>query len=123
TGRPDVYTPPEVDLITYVARWSGPVDRPGRATVLVRPGRGAGIRRWAEEVSPGPEADRVVLRYADAEGVAAWLVWYGADVGVLDPPEVRDFGVKRLHEIAGAHPVPAGMPAQAGPRPLQDAVR
>src|SRR5205814_7797548 len=46
SGRPEAYTPPEVDLITYVARWSGPVERPGRATVLVRPGRGAGIRRW-----------------------------------------------------------------------------
>ena len=115
SGRPEAYTPPEVDLITYVARWSGPVERPGRATVLVRPGRGAGIRRWAEEVSPGPEADRVVLRYADAEGLAAWLVGYGADVRVLDPPEVCDFVVKRLHEIAGAHP---GVPAQPAPRPL-----
>ena len=120
SGRPEAYTPPEVDLITYVARWSGPVDRPGRATVLVRPGRGAGIRRWAEEVSPGPEADRVVLRYADAEGLAAWLVGYGADVRVLDPPEVRDFVVKRLHEIAGAHP---GIPTQPASRPLQDAAR
>jgi len=104
TGRPGAYTPPEVDLITYVANWSGPVERNGRATVLVRPGRGAGIRRWAEQVSPGPDADRVVLRYADAEGLAAWLVGYGADARVLEPPEVRDYVRKRLEEIAGAHP-------------------
>jgi proteasome accessory factor B len=104
-GRPGAYTPPEVDLISYVARWSGPPERTGRATVLVRKGRGAGIRRYADQVVAGEDGDRVVLRYADAEGLAAWLVGYGADVVVLEPPEVRDFVVKQLHEIAGAHPV------------------
>ena len=39
------FTPPEnVDLISHVARWSGPVERNGRATVLVRPARAAGLR-------------------------------------------------------------------------------
>jgi proteasome accessory factor B len=41
-----------------------------------------------------------VLRYSDAEGLAAWLVGYGADVLVLDPPEVRDAAIARLREIA-----------------------
>jgi proteasome accessory factor B len=104
SGRPGSYEPPEVDLISYVARWSGPVERTRKATVLVRKGRAAGIRRYAEEVIPGDDGDRVVLRYADAEWLAGRLVGYGADVLVLDPPEVRDFVVKRLHEIAGAHP-------------------
>ncbi len=103
-GRPGGYAPPEgVDLISYVARWSGPSDRSGRATVLVRPGRGAGVRRWAEEVIPGEDGDRVVLRYADPEGLASWLVGYGADVVVLDPPEVRDAAIRRLREIAVEH--------------------
>ena len=66
-----------------MARWSGPVEHPNRATVLVRPGRAAGVRRWAEEVAPGPDGDRVVLRYADPDGLARWLVGYGADVVVL----------------------------------------
>jgi proteasome accessory factor B len=119
SGRAGSYAPPEVDLISYVARWSGPVERPGRATVLVRPGRCAGIRRYAEEVAPGPGGDRMVLRYADAEAMASWLVGYGADVRVLDPPEVREFVVKRLNEIAAAHgPRPAPTVA-----PLQGAIR
>jgi proteasome accessory factor B len=105
TGRRGGYTPPDVNLIDYVASWSGPRERTGRATVLARKGRAAGIRRYAEQVIPGEDGDRVVVRYADAEGLAGWLVGYGADVVVLDPPEVRDFVVKRLHEIAGAHPV------------------
>jgi proteasome accessory factor B len=106
SGRAGAYAPPEVDLISYVARWSGPVERSRQATVLVRKGRGAGIRRYAEQVVPGEQGDTVVLRYADAEWLAGWLVGYGADAMVLDPPEVRDFVVKRLHEIAGAHASP-----------------
>jgi proteasome accessory factor B len=103
-GRPGAYQPPDVDLISYVARWSGPVERPCRATVLVRPGRGAGIRRWAEEVTADDGGDRVVLRYADPEGLASWLVGYGADVLVLDPPEVREQVAARLREIIDAAP-------------------
>jgi proteasome accessory factor B len=90
-----------------VARWSGPVERSGRATVLVRPGRGAGVRRWAEEVTPGPDGDRALLRYSDPVGLAAWLVGYGSDVVVLDPPEVREAAVARLREIAAAQVEPA----------------
>src|SRR5690349_2073657 len=103
TGRPGGFEPPDVDLISYVARWSGPVERSGRATVLVRPERCAGLRRFAEKITAGEHGDEVVLRYADAEGLAAQLVGYGADVYVLDPPEVREFVVKRLSEIVGAH--------------------
>ena len=104
-GRRGAYTPPEVDLIDSVARWTGPIERTGRTTVLVRPGRGAGIRRWAEDITPGPDSDRVVLRYADAEHIAGWLVGYGSDVVVLDPPEVRELVLKRLHEIVAQHEV------------------
>ncbi|HEX6500512.1 MAG TPA: WYL domain-containing protein [Micromonosporaceae bacterium] len=106
-GPVGAYQPPEdVDLISYVARWSGPVERSRRATVLVRPGRGAGVRRFADEVTPGPDGDRVVLRYADPEWVAHWLVGYGPDVLVLDPPEVRDAVVARLRDIVAATAAP-----------------
>jgi len=107
TGRPGAYTPPgDVDMIDYVAHWSGrpPVERTGRATVLVRHGRADGVRRWAEEIAPGPDGDRMVLRYAEPEWFAAWLVGYGADVVALDPPEVRDAVVERLREIAAVYP-------------------
>jgi proteasome accessory factor B len=105
TGQPGAYELPEsVDLISYVARWSGPMERPGRATVLVRHGRAAGIRRWAEEVRPGPDGDEAVLRYADAEGFANWLAGYSADVVVLEPPVVREAIVSRLTAIAAAYP-------------------
>jgi proteasome accessory factor B len=115
TGPGGQFRPPEnVDLISYVASWSGPVERTGRATVLVRPGRGAGVRRWAQEVTTGPDGDVAVLRYSDADGLAAWLVGYGADVVVLDPPEVRDAAIARLREIATVQERPsAGTPVQS----------
>ncbi|HWB35147.1 MAG TPA: WYL domain-containing protein [Rugosimonospora sp.] len=103
-GRPGAYRAPEgVDLIGHVARWSAPLERSGRATVLIKPGRAAGVRRWAEEVTREPGGDVAVLRYAEPEGLAHWLVGYGSDVTVLDPPEVRDAAIARLRAItAGA---------------------
>jgi proteasome accessory factor B len=98
------YQPPAgVDLISHVARWFGPVEHTGRATVLVRPGRAAGVRRWAQDVVPGPDGDRMVVRYSDPYGLAGWLVGYGADVRVLDPPEVREAVIQRLKEVATRH--------------------
>jgi proteasome accessory factor B len=103
-GEPGAFAPPaDLDLISHVARWSGPLERTGRATVLVRPGRAAGLRRWAAEVAPGPDGDRLVVRYADAESLAGQLVGYGADVRVLEPPEVREAVIQRLKEIAVRH--------------------
>ncbi len=118
TGRAGVYEPPaDVDLINYVARSSEPVERTNRATLLVRPGRGAGIRRWAEETVPGPDGDRVVLPYADVDSFAAWLVGYGADALVLDPPPLRDRVIARLAEISAQHPAPGpAVPAPAARR-------
>jgi proteasome accessory factor B len=104
TGQPGAYQPPpDVDLISHVASSSGPLQRTGRATVLVKPHRAAGVRRWAEECVNGPDGDRVVLRYADPEGLASWLVGYGADVQVLDPPEVREAVIQRLKEVVTRH--------------------
>jgi proteasome accessory factor B len=115
SGRPGAYEPPaDLDLISYVARFSGPVERTHRATVLVRPGRAAGIRRWAEETVPDTDGrhggDRVVIPYADLDSVAAWLVGYGADAIVLDPPALRERVVARLEQISAAHPARPPVP-------------
>jgi proteasome accessory factor B len=100
-GADGAFTPPaDLDLISYVAKWSGPVERNRTAKILARPGRAAGVRRWAQEVGSTPEGDLLELRYADAEGFASWLVGYGADVTVLEPVEVRSAVIKRLRDIA-----------------------
>ncbi|ASW57688.1 YafY family protein [Plantactinospora sp. KBS50] len=110
SGSPGAFEPPAgVDLISHVASWSGPIERPGRATVLVRPGRAAGLRRWAREVAPDAAGDWLVLPYADAESLAGTLAGYGPDVRVLDPPEVREAVIQRLKEAVARHDeIPAG---------------
>jgi proteasome accessory factor B len=115
TGPAGAYRPPpDVDLISHVASFSGPLQRTGRATVLVKPHRAAGVRRWAQECVSGPEGDRVVLRYAEPEGLASWLVGYGADVQVLDPPEVREAVIQRLKEVVTRHEAAAPLVPDRG---------
>jgi proteasome accessory factor B len=103
-GAEGAYEPPQnVDLISYVATFSGPVEHKLRATLLIKPRRAAGIRRWAESIAPVEGGDRAVITYSDARGIAGWIVRYGADVEVLDPPDVRDAVIERLREIAKVH--------------------
>jgi proteasome accessory factor B len=120
-GPVGAYTPPaDLDLISHVARWSGPHERTRSARVLARPGRAAGVRRWAEQVESTPDGDILTLRYAEPHGLAAWLVRYGPDVIALEPEEVREAIVCRLRDMAGlaeklAEPVAGdALPAQAG---------
>jgi proteasome accessory factor B len=107
TSPPDAFTPPaDVDLMSHVTQTSEPVERTGRATVLVRPGRADGLRRWAERVQPSPDGDLMVLPYHGPDDLASWLVGYGPDVRVVDPPEVRDAVIGRLKEITNLEPSP-----------------
>jgi proteasome accessory factor B len=75
----------------------------GRATVTARPGKAAGLRRWATETLPGPDGDKLTIPYADADRLAAQLVGYGADVRADGPPEVREAVIQRLKEVVARH--------------------
>jgi len=100
-GAPGAFTPPaDMDLFSHVQTWTGPVAHPNKATVVVKPGRAFGVRRWADRIVPGPDGDRVELGYADPDGFARWLVGYGADVVVLEPEEVRKAMIARLRDLA-----------------------
>jgi proteasome accessory factor B len=104
TGPEHAFAPPaNVDLISHVARWSGPVAHNGRATVTARPGRAAGLRRWAVETVPGPDGDRLTVPYADVERLASTLVGYGADVRADGPPELREAVIQQLKEVVARH--------------------
>jgi proteasome accessory factor B len=111
-GRSHAFTPPaDVDLISHVAHFSDPVPQHSRAVVTVRPGRAAGLRRWATETVPGPEGDRLTIPYADVERLAGTLVGYGADVRAESPPELREAVIQQLKEVVARHdrvvPVPS----------------
>jgi proteasome accessory factor B len=121
-GETGAYELPEkLDLISYVAHSYSHPEHTKRATLLVAPGRAAGVRRWAESVTPAaanttaangsPTAsptpvdgasqrgDVVVIGYSDPCGFASWIVGYGADVEVLEPAEVRDAVIVHLREM------------------------
>jgi proteasome accessory factor B len=99
-GPPGAYELPEnLDLISYVAHSYHHPEHTNRTTLLVAPGRAAGVRRWAESVTPSDRGDLVVLGYSDPCAFASWIVGYGADVEVLEPTEVRDAVIARLREM------------------------
>jgi proteasome accessory factor B len=103
-GRHGAFAPPaDVDLISHVSGWDGPARHTGRAVVTARPGRAAGLRRWAVETLPGPDGDRLTIPYADADQLAATIVGYGPDVRADGPPEVREAVIQQLKEVMARH--------------------
>jgi proteasome accessory factor B len=101
-GPADAFSPPEgINLMDQVAAFAGSPDRRNTATVRLRAGAGAGLRRYADAVTPdGQSWDVVALSYYDPDSLAARLAGYGSAVVVLDPPEVRDAVIKRLTAMA-----------------------
>jgi proteasome accessory factor B len=103
-GRPGAFTPPsQVDLLSHVSGWDGRTPWTGQASVVAKPGKAAGLRRWAVETLPGPEGDKLTLPYADAERLAATIAGYGPDVRVEGPPEVREAVIQLLKEVMTRH--------------------
>ncbi|HEV2087369.1 MAG TPA: WYL domain-containing protein [Cryptosporangiaceae bacterium] len=116
-GPAGAFTPPDgVDLLGQVAAFEGAPGRPGVARVRLRSDAGAGLRRWADTVSPDADGwDLLTLSFHDPEALAGRLAGYGSAVVVLEPPEVRAAVIHRLARIAGevepaAAAVPAGVP-------------
>jgi proteasome accessory factor B len=102
-GRPEAYTPPEhVDLLAAVATFETQPEDRGEATVRVRPGTAAGLRRWATPAGSEEGWDVVTVRYQDPDSLARRLAGYGPDVVATGPPEVRDAVVRHLRAVAGA---------------------
>jgi proteasome accessory factor B len=94
--------PPGTDL-REVTRRLAPPPADQTAEVLVREGAAHGVRRHAEpsqEPSGRPGWDRVSVTYGAADAFADEVLGYGADVIVLEPPDVRDSVVRRLREVA-----------------------
>ncbi len=117
-GPAGAFTPPDgVDLLAQVVAAHDDVPGPPAvARIRLRPGTGAGLRRWADTVAPDAEGwDGLTLTFHDPEALAARLAGYGSAVVVLDPPEVRAAVVRRLARIAGV-PEPAGAGPPAGDR-------
>lgn len=97
--------PADTDL-RAVTRSLAPPSADRVAQVLVRRGTAHGLRRHAEPSSDRPETvappgwELLSVSYGPSEALADELLGYGADVVVLDPPDVRKSVVRRLREVA-----------------------
>jgi proteasome accessory factor B len=100
TGPKGAVTRPEgIDLTAVVASYAGAAPN-ATATVLVRPGRGHGLRRRASAIEPADGWDRITIAYGDAGRLADEVLSYGADVVVVEPAEAVDIVVRRLTALA-----------------------
>src|SRR5258705_10794281 len=92
-----VKVPTGIDLVAYVAAYD-PGDRRKVARVRARRGAATGLRRISRLVERGVdlglETDLLETWYIDPEWIADRIAGHGAAVVVLDPPEVRDAGIR-----------------------------
>ncbi|MFI7589107.1 helix-turn-helix transcriptional regulator [Spongisporangium articulatum] len=113
TGRPGSYTvPDEHDLDPRLLLGGQRAQDERTATVRVRVGHGAGLRRRALGVRSAVADgwDEVDVRVGDVGSLADELAGYGPDVVALAPADVRDGVVRRLR---AALDVQAGAPDTA----------
>jgi predicted DNA-binding transcriptional regulator YafY len=91
-GQPGtVEVPPGIDVRELVTKWGHAGARP--ATLRVRGGAGLGLRRHPATASADPDTpgwDIVTARFTDVRWYADYVAWFGPDVVVLGPPDLRD---------------------------------
>ena len=98
-----VTVPDGVDVRELVRDWDSPV-REHTAVLRVRSGAGVGLRQHASSVRADGEAaangwDVVTTRFADVGSFADYAAWFGPDVVVLDPPDLREAVIARLKGV------------------------
>jgi proteasome accessory factor B len=94
-GAPGSFDPPaDIDVAALVNAVATP-EPTQTARLRVRPGKAGDLRRRA-----GTSTDDVLeVRFADAQQFAADLAGYGADVHVLEPPELKAAIVAHLERL------------------------
>jgi proteasome accessory factor B len=93
-----VKVPDGADVRELVKDWDRPLNREHTATLRVRADAGSALRRWGQ-AAPDPDRpgwDRVSIAYSDTDWYARYLAWFGPDVVVLGPPELREAVIARL---------------------------
>jgi proteasome accessory factor B len=98
-GPPGSVKVPEGTAVRELVKdWDKPLAREHTAVLRVRAEAGSALHRWGQ-VTPDAERagwDRVTIDYSDPEWYAGYLAWFGADVIVLGPPELREAVIRRL---------------------------
>jgi len=95
-----VTVPPDADVRELVKNWDASPPRDHEAVLNVRAGAGHGLRRDAKAIVPAGDGwDRVTVEFADVPWYADYLAWYGPDVMVVGPPDLREAVIRRLKGV------------------------
>jgi proteasome accessory factor B len=98
-----VTVPDGADVRELVRDWDSAPARDHTAVLRVRPGTGVGLRQHAVSVTADEtEPDRwdlVTTRFADVGSFADYAAWFGPDVVVLDPPDLREAVIRKLKGV------------------------
>jgi proteasome accessory factor B len=95
-----VTVPDGTDVRELVSDWDSEPER--TAMLRVRTGAGVGLRRHAVSVrADGTETgwELVTTHFTDVGWFADYAAWFGPDVVVLDPPDLREAVIRRLKGV------------------------
>jgi proteasome accessory factor B len=96
-----VIVPPGIDVRAAVRDWDADTPVPRSCLLRIRSGAGYGLRRHAVRVEPDevPGWDIAELTFTDSGWWSEQLAWFGADVVVLEPTDLRDAVIGRLKGV------------------------
>jgi proteasome accessory factor B len=96
-----VTVPAGTDVRAAVRDWGHEPTAPRTCVLRVRAGAGNGLRRYADRITADHHAgwDLVEHSYSDADWWAEHIAWFGADVVVLEPSDLRDAVIGRLKGV------------------------
>jgi proteasome accessory factor B len=97
--RGSVTVPPGTDVRGAVLAWDTDATPPRVCKLLVRAGVGYGLRRHPNSVSAmadRPGWDLIELTFTETGWWSEHLAWFGSDVIVLEPSDLRDAVIGRL---------------------------
>jgi proteasome accessory factor B len=99
SGRAGTVTVPEDAGVRELVRDWDTTPQQRVAELRVRHGAGHGLRRGASDIRPDPQRegwDLVQMPFSDVGWYSEHLAWFGADVVVAGPADLRDAVIGRL---------------------------
>ena len=101
-----ITVPPGTDVREVVRSWDSAPPREHTAVLRLRPGAGYGLRRYgvpaAADGGGGVATDgwdQIAVPFSDVGWFADHVASFGADVVVIDPPDLRDAVISRLKGV------------------------
>jgi proteasome accessory factor B len=111
TGPPgSVVVPPGIDVRKTVSAWDGAPPPVRTAELRIRRGTGYGLRRRAQSDQPcaddedgaagrGESWDLVRTSFSDVGWYADYIAWFGPDVVVIEPVDLREAVIRKLKGV------------------------